>query len=47
MALHERAASSGAGPYNKIQIWDYVKFVEALDNGNEQSWAVRVSCLAS
>ena len=31
-----------AGPYNKIQNWDYVKFIESMDNGNDQSWAVRV-----
>ena len=36
-----------AGPYNKIQNWDYVKLIESMDNGNDQSWAVRVSSLAS
>jgi len=33
-----------AGPYNKIQNWDYVKHIESMDNGNDQSWAVRVCC---
>ena len=33
-----------AGPYNKIQNWDYVKLIESMDNGNDQSWAVRVGC---
>ena len=30
------------GPYNVIPNWDYVKFVEALDNGIGASWATRV-----
>lgn len=30
------------GPYNIIPNWDYVKFVEALDNGGGASWATRV-----
>ena len=31
-----------SGPYNLIHNWDYVKLVEALDNGANASWAVRV-----
>ncbi len=39
--------TADAGPYNKIQNWDYVKFIESMDNGNDQSWAVRVCCPAA
>ena len=30
------------GPYNNINNWDYVKFVEALDNGQWKSFTARV-----
>lgn len=30
------------GPYNSIPNWDYVKLVEAFDNGAGALWATRV-----